>query len=113
MNMKTIGKWSYLVGLVVVILTALFSYSADWLGIVILVLAVVTGLFLGDTNELTNYGVRYLALFAVAAAFDAFPFVGPYVTTIAHAMLGFFGPIVLTVLFVFNYKQAMAWIKEK
>jgi uncharacterized membrane protein YczE len=55
MDMKTIGKWSYLIGLVVVILTALFSYSADWLGIVILVLAVVTGLFLGDTDELTNY----------------------------------------------------------
>ena len=113
MDMKTIGKWSYLVGLVVAIVTALVGYSADWLGLVLIVLAVLTGLFLGDTDELTNYGVRYLALFAVAAALDAFPLVGPYVTTIVQAMLAFFGPIVLTVLLVFNFKQAMDWIREK
>ena len=113
MDMKTIGKWSYLIGLLVVIVTALIGYSASWLGLVIIILAILTGLFLGDTNELTNYGVRYLTLVVVAAAFDAIPFLGPYVTTIAQAMLGFFGPIVLTVLFVFNYKQAMDWIKGK
>jgi len=112
MDMKTIGKWSYLVGLVVAIITALISYSADWLGIVLIVLAVLTGLLLGDTDELTNYGVRYLALFAVAAALDAFPFVGPYVTSIAQAMLAYFGPIILTVLFVFNYKQAVDFFKS-
>ncbi len=112
MDMKTIGKWSYLVGLVVAVVTALVGYSADWLGIVLIVLAVLTGLFLGDTKELTNYGVRYLALFAVAAALDAFPFVGPYVTSVAQAMLGYFGPIVLTVLFVFNVKQAVNFFKE-
>ena len=112
MDMKTIGKWSYLVGLVVAIVTALIGYSADWLGLVLIVLAVLTGLFLGDTDELTNYGVRYVALFAVAAALDAFPFLGPYVTTVAHAMLAFFGPIILTVLFVFNYKQAVDFFKS-
>ena len=111
MDMKTIGKWSYLIGLLVAIITALISYSADWLGIVLVILAILTGLFLGDPDKLTDYGVRYLALFAVAAAFDAFPFLGPYVTTIAYAMVGFFGPIILTVLFVFNIKQAVDWIK--
>ena len=112
MDMKTIGKWCYLIGLLVAIVTALINYSASWLGLVLIILAILTGLFLGDTDELTNYGVRYLALFAVAAALDAFPFVGPYVTTIAQAMLGFFGPIILTVLFMFNFKQAMDWIRE-
>ena len=112
MDMKTIGKWSYLIGLLVAIITALIGYSADWLGIVLIVLAILTGLFLGDTDELTNYGVRYLTLVVVAAALNAIPFLGPYVTTIAEAMLGFFGPIVLTVLLVFNYKQAVAFVKK-
>lgn len=112
MDMKTVGKWSYLIGLVVVIVTALIGFTADWLGLVILILAVLTGLFLADTSELTNYGVRYLALLAVATALDAFPGIGEFVTVIAEAMLGFFGPIILTVLLVFNYKQAVAWIKE-
>jgi uncharacterized membrane protein len=112
MDMKTIGKWSYLVGLVVAIVTALIGYSADWLGIVLIVLAILTGLFLGDTEELTDYGVRYLALFAVSAALGAFPLLGPYVTIVAESMLAFFGPIILTVLLVFNYKQAVAFIKS-
>lgn len=111
MDMKTISKWCYLVGLVLAIVTALVSYTADWLVWVLAILAVITGLFWADPKELTNYGVRYLALFAVAAALDAFPAVGPYVTAIANAMVAYFGPIILTVLFVFNFKQAVDWIK--
>ena len=112
-TMKTVGKWSYLVGLIVAIVTALVSYSADWLSWVLAALAVLAGLFWADPKELTNYGVRYLVLFAVFAALDAFPLVGPYLTAIAHAMVAYFGPIILTVLFVFNFKQAFDWIKAK
>ena len=45
MDVKTVGKWSYLVGLVVAILAALVGFSADWLGWVLVVLAVLAGLF--------------------------------------------------------------------
>ena len=111
MDIKTIGKWAYLVGLVVAILTGLVGYYAAWLGLVLIVLAVVAGLFYMDTKELTNYGIRYLTLFTVTAALHAIPFVGPYITAVAEAMLGFFGPIILTVLLVFNFNQAVAWFK--
>ena len=111
MDMKTIGRWAYLVGLVLAIVTALIGYSASWLVLVLMILAIVTGVLYMDTGELTNYGVRFLVLFAVAAAFDAFPFVGPYVTTIAYAMVEYFGYIILTVLLVFNFNQAVAWFK--
>ena len=107
--MKTIGKWAYLIGLVVAIVTGLVGFYASWLTLLILVLAVVTGLFYMDTKELTNYGIRYLTLFTVTAALLGFPFVGPYITAIANAMVGFFGPIILTVLLVFNFNQAVAW----
>ena len=109
MNLKTIGKWAYLVGLVVAIVTGLIRYYASWLDLLLIVLAVVTGLFFMDTGELTNYGVRYLTLFTVAAALNAIPFLGPYVTAVADAMVGFFGPIILTVLLVFNFNQAVKW----
>ena len=112
-TMKTVGKWSYLVGLIVAIVAALVSYSADWLSWVLAALAVLAGLFWADPKELTNYGVRYLVLFAVFTALDAFPLVGPSLTAIAYAMVAFFGPIILTVLFVFNFKQAFDWIKAK
>jgi hypothetical protein len=111
MDTKNIGKWSYLVGLVLVIVTALIGFSASWLSLLLVIFAVLTGLFLADADELTNYGVRYLSLAVVAASLDSFPVLGSFVTTIAGAMLGFFGPILLTVLLVFNYKQAVAWAK--
>jgi hypothetical protein len=87
----------------------LIGYFAAWLDLLLIVLAVVTGLLFMDTGELTNYGIRYLTLFAVAAALNAVPFVGPYITAIAQAMVGFFGYIILTVLLVFNFNQAVKW----
>ena len=112
-TMKTVGKWCYLVGFALAIVAALANYAPDWLSWVLAGLAILTGLFLADPKELTNYGVRYLALLAVATALDAFPLVGPYLTSIAYAMVAFFGPIILTVLFVFNFKQAYDWITSK
>ena len=111
MDVKTIGKWAYLIGLVVAVLAALARVYNSWLSLILIVLAVVAGLFYMDTKELTNYGIRYLTLFTVTAALNAIPLVGPYVTAIADAMVGFFGPIILTVLLVFNFNQAVAWFK--
>ena len=112
MDMKNIGKWSYLGGLVLAIFAALAGFSASWLPTVLVVLAIIAGLFFMDTEEVTHAGIRYLALLAVATALDAVPAVGPYITSIAGAMLAFFGPLTLTVLLAFNYKQAMAWMNK-
>ena len=111
--MKTIGRWAYLVGLVVSIVTAVVGFYSIWLGYGLIVLAVLAGLFFCEPKELTNYGIRYLTLFAVAGAFHMIPFVGPIFTDVADAMFSFFGPIILTVLFVFNINQAVEWFKGK
>lgn len=112
MDMKTIGKWSYFAGLAIAVVAALAGFSASWLGLVIAVLAILAGLFFMDPEEVSHAGIRYLALLAVATALNAVPAVGPYITSIANGMLSFFGPITLTVLLVFNYKQAMQWMKN-
>lgn len=112
MDMKTIGKWSYLVGLLLAIVTALIGYSAEWLALTLVGLAVLAGLLFGDTEKLVEYGVRYLTLVLVAAALDVIPFVGPYITSIAEAMVAFFGPAILTILLVFNYKQVVGMFQE-
>jgi len=112
MDMKNIGKWSYLGGLGIAIVAALAGFSASWLGPLVIVLAVLAGLFFMDTEEVTHASIRYLALAILTAALDSFPAIGPFITTIAEAMLGFFGPLTLTVLLVFNYKQAMAWMNK-
>jgi len=112
MDMKTVGKWSYLVGIGVAIVSALVDFSPDWLALVLVALGILTGLFEADTDKVVDYGVRYLTLVVVAGALNEFPVVGTYITTIAGAMLGFFGPIILTVLLAFNYKQIMSLMKD-
>ena len=112
MDMKTVGKWSYLVGIGVAIVAALVGFSPPWLALVLATLGILTGLFEADTDKIVDYGVRYLTLVVVAGALNAYPVVGSYITTIAGAMLGFFGPIILTVLLAFNYKQIMALMKD-
>ena len=112
MDMKSVGKWSYLVGIGVAIVAALVGFSPPWLALVLVILGILHGLFGADTDKTVEYGVRYLTLVVVAGALNAFPIVGSYITTIAGAMLDFFGPIILTVLLAFNYKQTMALMKD-
>ena len=112
MDFKKLVKYGYVLGLVVVVVTALVGFSAEWLSLIVVILAILTGLFLAEPEKLTDYGVRYLVLVAVAAALNSFPFLGEYVTTIAMAMAAFFAPIILTVLLMFNFKQAVGFFKK-
>ena len=100
MDLKTIGKWVYLAGLLVAILAALFSFSADWLSIVLALAGIFVGIFFTDTDDLTNFAIRYLALGAVYASLDAFPAIGEYITSIFGAAFMFLGPVLLTTLFM-------------
>ena len=112
MDMQAVGKWSYLIGIGIAIVAALVGFSPSWLALVLAILGVLHGLFGADTDKIVDYGVRYLTLAVVAGALNAFPIAGTYITAIAGAMLDFFGPIILTVLLAFNYKQTMALIKD-
>jgi uncharacterized membrane protein len=100
MDLKTIGKWVYLAGLLVAILAALFSFSADWLSIVLALAGIFVGIFFTDTDDLTNFAIRYLALGAVYASLDAFPAIGEFITSIFGAAFMFLGPVLLTTLFM-------------
>ena len=103
--MKNIGKWLYLIGLAVAILASLFGFSADWLTWILMLVGVLAGIFAADTDDLTNFAIRYLALFAVASALDGFIFVGPYITAIFTAVVGFLGPVLLTTLVIWFIKK--------
>ena len=68
MDMKTVGKWSYLVGLGLAIVAALAGFSPPWLALVLATLGILTGLFEAETEKIVDYGVRYLTLVVVAGA---------------------------------------------
>jgi hypothetical protein len=103
--MKNIGKWLYLIGLLVAILSALF-FQNDILALVLLIVAILAGVFHGDPDDFENIGLRYLILYAVAGVFSGELFgIGDYLSTIFEAAVWFLGPYVLTVLVVRFFKK--------
>lgn len=94
--MKTVGKWLYLIGLLVAGILGLVGFSADWLSIIIALVAILAGIFYFDTSDFVNAGVRYLVLVAVYMVLDSLPFVGPYLTGFFGGVIAFLGPVLLT-----------------
>jgi hypothetical protein len=103
--MKNIGKWLYFLGLLVAVVTALIGFSASWLGLILVLLAIVVGVIFFDSGDIVNIGLRYLILVAVHGAFDAIPAVGGYLTSIFGAVAAFLAPAVLTTLVVWFVKK--------
>ena len=103
--MKNIFKWVYLIGLLVAVVVALVGFSADWLTWLLMLVGILVGIFFFDPGDVVNLGIRYLVLAAVAAALDSLVGIGTYLTTIFQAVVGFLGPVVLTVLVVWFVKK--------
>ena len=105
MDTKTLGKWLYIIGLIVAILAALFGFSNQWLTMVLMIAGVLVGLWVAPKEGLTNAIIRYVGLAAVAGALDSFIAVGTFVSAIANAVVGFLGPVVLTALIVWYFND--------
>jgi len=103
--MKNIFKWVFLIGGLVAVVAALANFSADWLTSLLILAAVLAGIFYFDSANVVDQGIRYLVLFAVASSLDKFMFLGPYLTAIFSAWVGFLAPAVLTVLVVHFVKK--------
>jgi len=96
--MNTLGKWLYLVGLLVAGIVGLVGFSAPWLSIILVVVGIVAAILYFDTSDLVGAGVRYLVLAVVFSVLDAIPLVGPYLTGFFGGVLAFLGPVLLTAL---------------
>ena len=103
--MKNIFKWVYLIGLLVAIVAALFTFSAVWLNWILIIVGILVGIFFFDSNDVVNLGIRYLVLVAVTSVLNNLDVIGPYLTSIFAAVAAFLGPIVLTVLVVWFIKK--------
>jgi hypothetical protein len=104
--MDKIGKWLYLIGLLVAILAALFFPGIEILMLILLIVAILAGIFYANPDGAADIGLRYLVLAAVAGVFSGeLVGIGDYLTTIFEAAVWFLGPYVLTVLVVRFFKK--------
>ncbi|MGD8455164.1 MAG: hypothetical protein PVF83_02180 [Anaerolineales bacterium] len=101
MNTKIIGVVSFFAGLVLALASAFFDLGA-WTVQVLIVLGILTGVFHFGKEDLVPLGVIYLGLAAAANAMDSLALVGPFITDIVSAWVGFLGPVVLTALMLWG-----------
>ena len=103
--MKTVGKWLFLIGMLVAALAAALSFSNMWLSLVLVLAGILAAIFFLDSSDVVNSGIRYLVLVAVHAVLDAIPAVGPYITGFFAGVVGFLGPVMLTLLVIHFVKK--------
>jgi uncharacterized membrane protein len=111
--MKNLFKWVYLIGLLVAIVAALVNFSAGWFTSLLILVAVLVGIFYFDSDDVVNLGIRFVVLTVVAGSLDKFLGIGSYLTAIFMAAVGFIGPAVLTVLVVFFVKKYFLGQEDK
>src|SRR5512146_48051 len=92
-DMGGLWKWVYIIGLIVAGLVGLLGASVGavqpYLGWLLLLAAILSGIFFLDSGDVTHYGIRVLVLFAVQKAFDMIPAVGPYLSGFFGGVFGF------------------------
>ena len=105
MNAKSIGKWLFLLGLLIAVVASLFSFSATWLSLILVLVGIAAAILYFDTEDLVNMGIRFLVLTVVASALNSVPVVGPFITGIFTAAVAFLAPILLTLLVIWFFKE--------
>ncbi len=103
--MNTVGKWLYLLGMLVAAVVGLLGFSAPWLSIILAVIGILAGIFYVDSSDIVNVGIRYLVLGAVFSVLDGLPLVGPWLTGFFGGVFTFLGPVVLTALVMYFIRK--------
>jgi hypothetical protein len=103
--MNTIGKWLYLLGLLIAAVTGLLGFSAIWLTLILVLMGIFAAIFFIDSDDVVHFGIRYLVLGAVYSVLDGIPAVGPFLTGFFGGVFAFLGPVVLTTLVIYFVKK--------
>lgn len=106
---RTILKWAYIIGgLVAAVMGAFPTFRNEILTWVLLLIGILVGLFYIDTEDLTNFGVRYLLLAATYNALIEVPAVGPFTSGFFGSFLVFLRPVALATLVMWFWKKHLA-----
>jgi len=103
--MKTIGKWLYIIGLLIAALAGMFSFANMWVSLILVLMGILGAIFFLDANDVVNAGIRFLVLATVAGALNGIPAVGAYITGLFSGVVGFLAPVMLTLLVVWFVKK--------
>jgi hypothetical protein len=117
-DMGMLWKWVYVVGLVVTGLVTAFNFTAadPYLGMLLLLAAILSGIFFLESDDVVNFAIRFLLLVAASTVFAALSkgmtagpaFLGTFFNMVAGFFTGvvnFLAPASLTLLIVHFWKK--------
>ncbi len=102
-------KWVYVGGVLVAAITGAISFTNDILSWVLLLAGLLSGFFFFNSDDVSDFGLRYLILGAVTAASSSFlgstGMVGGYVTGFLSGFFNFLGPVLLVMILMNFWKK--------
>ena len=100
----------YLIGLLVAGVVGAFKFTAldPYLGWLLLLAGILSGIFFLDSGDVVNFAIRFLLLVAVSKALDIVPVVGPYLSGFFGGVVGFLTPVGLTLLVMYFWNKYFA-----
>ena len=111
MGSDALWKWVYVIGLIVAGLVGALKFTAadPYLGWLLLLAGILSGVFFLDSGDVVNFAIRYLLLVAVASALKVLVFgsfdLGGYFTGFFNGVVGFLTPVGLTLLVMYFWKK--------
>jgi len=99
MEMDMIGKWCFLIGIVLAIILGLFGSAIPMSGLILVILGLIVGFLNVSGRETTPFLVAAIALLVVAGSsgLSVIPVIGMYLEGIVVAIAAFTAPAALVV----------------
>jgi hypothetical protein len=109
MGMSTIWAWVYALGMIVAGLAGGLGLNNPILTYVLILAAVLVGLFYFDPEEVGQFGLRVIVLIAVQTGLGLLPApVGPFFNGFFGGWVFFLMPVVLAMAVMFFWKKRLA-----
>jgi hypothetical protein len=109
-DMNMVWMWLYVVGTVVAAVAGAFGLvpTEGILTWILLLVAVLVGLFYFDYEDLGQFGLRVLILFFAKEGLALVPALGPYLTGFFSGWVFFLFPVVLMMALKFFWHKRLA-----
>jgi hypothetical protein len=110
-DMNAVWMWVYAIGTVVAAFLGGFAFQNDIVTLVLIIVAVLLGLFYFDPEDFTHFGIRVVALFVAKEGLSLIPMMAPlgsFFSGFFNGWLGFLYPIVLAQAVRFFWERRIA-----
>ncbi len=102
-------KWIYVGGVLVASIASAIGFTNDILSWVLLLAGLLSGIFFFNSDDLMNFGLRYLILGAVTAASPTFLGITgalcSYFVGFLNGFFNFLGPVLIVMIPIYFWKR--------